>query len=64
MIKKELPDILNSEILMVGDSIVRDLDPARKLGLVTALAKYGQREKENGETDYQLASIQDLTKIV
>ena len=64
MLKKENQDIANSEILMVGDSIKRDLAPARKLGLKTALAKYGQREKENGIADYELASIQDLTKIV
>ena len=63
-LKNEIQDITNSEILMVGDSITRDLIPAQRLGLKTALAKYGQREKEDGRTDYELASIQDLTKIV
>ena len=64
ILKKETPDITNSEILMVGDSITRDLAPARKFGLKTALAKYGQREKENGITDYELVTIHDLIKIV
>ena len=64
VLRKEVPDIVNSEILMVGDSIKRDLAPARKLGLKTALAKYGQREKENGISDYELVAIHDLTKIV
>jgi putative hydrolase of the HAD superfamily len=64
ILQKEVPDIINSEILMVGDSIERDLAPAKKLGLRTALSKYGQREKEKGAPDYELASIHDLTKIV
>jgi FMN phosphatase YigB (HAD superfamily) len=43
MLKKECPDITNSEILMIGDSIEQDIVPAKKLGLKTALAKYGQK---------------------
>lgn len=64
LLKKEVQDIATSEILMVGDSMTRDLAPAKRLGLQTALAKYGQREKENGVPDYELTSIHDLTKIV
>ena len=64
LLKKEGPDIKNSEILMVGDSIKRDLIPATKLGLKTAIAKYGQLSKENGTVDYELENITDLTKIV
>jgi len=63
MLKKEIPDVLNSEILMVGDSIERDLTPARKLGLRTALAKYGQKEEEEGRIDYILYTINDLLTI-
>lgn len=33
------------EIMMVGDSIKRDIIPARKLGMTSVLAKYGSREK-------------------
>ena len=64
MLKKEVPTIINSEILMVGDSIERDLNPAKKLGLRTALAKYGQTEEEEGKVDYELKGIHDLMEIV
>ena len=64
LIRKQIPDIKNGEILMVGDSITRDLNPAKKLGMRTALAKYGQKEEEKGTSDYELESIDDLIKIV
>ena len=46
MLRKECLDIANSEILMVGGSIERDIVPAKKLGLRTAHAKYGQETPE------------------
>jgi len=63
ILKKEFPDLLNSEILMVGDSIERDLTPARNLGLRTALSKYGQIEEEEGTIDHELHTFDDLIKI-
>lgn len=63
-LKKEAPHIVNSEILMVGDSIERDLMPAKKLGLQTALSKYGQRTEETGTADYELTDIKDLINFV
>lgn len=63
ILKKEFPDLLNSEILMVGDSIERDLTPARNLGLRTALSKYGQIEDEEGTIDHELHTFDDLIKI-
>jgi FMN phosphatase YigB (HAD superfamily) len=63
-LKREIPDIGATEILMVGDSIERDLNPAKKLGLRTALAKYGQTEEEEGKVDYELKAIHDLMEIV
>jgi len=63
-IKKELPDIEESEILMVGDSIERDIQPAKQLGMKTALAKYGQRSKEMMTADYELKGVEDLENIV
>jgi FMN phosphatase YigB (HAD superfamily) len=45
-LRKDLPDLNNSEILMVGDSIKRDMEPAKKLGLKTAPSKYGQIKEE------------------
>jgi len=64
MLKKEIPNLSNSEILMVGDSIKRDLIPAKNLGLKTALSKYGQLEEEKGTIDYELQTFDDLLKTV
>lgn len=60
ILKEKIPDIKNNEILMVGDSINRDLSPAKKLGLNTALAKYGQSEMEIGDADFELSSISEV----
>ncbi len=63
-LKKELPDVKEPEILMVGDSVERDVQPAKKLGLKTALAKYGQRTQGMKIADYELNNIKDLENIV
>jgi FMN phosphatase YigB (HAD superfamily) len=64
-LRKEAPDLINSEILMVGDSIERDIKPAKMLGLITAISKYGQLENETSDSiDYELNTITDLLKIV
>jgi len=52
------------EILLVGDSIERDIEPAKKLGMKTALAKYGQEKKEKGKADFKIEKIEDLLKII
>jgi putative hydrolase of the HAD superfamily len=64
MLRKECPDIANSEILMVGDSIEKDIVPAKKLGLKTALAKYGQQTPDVGGADYQLLDFKEIINIV
>lgn len=64
MLRKELPGITNGEVLMVGDSMERDLVPAKKLGLKTALSKYGQKIVEAGAPDYELMDIKDLEGIL
>jgi len=64
-LRKEFPDLVNSEILMVGDSVQRDIEPAKKLGFRTALAKYGQiGTGTNNSSDYELNAISDLLKII
>ena len=67
-VRKKIPSIRESEILFVGDSIERDIIPAKKAGFKTALAKYGQQEEnietEKGTVDYELIEISDLIKIV
>ena len=56
-LKKESPNIKDSEILMVGDSMESDLTPAKQLGLRTALALYGRITEEEGNPDYEEADI-------
>jgi HAD superfamily hydrolase (TIGR01549 family) len=63
-LQKESPKIANCEILMVGDSLEKDLNPAKKLGLKTALAIYGQTKTEKGKPDYELEDIKDLIELV
>jgi len=63
-LKEKMPDIDNDEVLMVGDSLRRDLHPAKKLGLNTALAKYGQNVEEKGKADYELMDIIDVLAII
>jgi phosphoglycolate phosphatase-like HAD superfamily hydrolase len=64
MLRKDCPEIANPEILMVGDSIERDIVPAKKLGLKTAIAKYGQKNPEEGSADYQLSDFKEIIDIV
>jgi HAD superfamily hydrolase (TIGR02253 family) len=52
------------ECLMVGDSLKKDIVPAKKLGFRTAFAKYGLNitEKANVKPDYVMNNIEDLLK--
>jgi len=52
------------ECLMVGDSLKKDIVPAKKLGFRTAFAKYGLNitEKANVKPDYVMDDIKDLLK--
>ena len=52
------------EILYVGDNPSKDIKGARRVGMKTALAKYGQFIPGNTEPDYVLKDISDLLKIV
>jgi putative hydrolase of the HAD superfamily len=64
-LRKEAPDLVNSEVLMVGDSIERDIEPAKKLGFKTALSKYGQIGTESTESiDYVLNAVSDLLEFI
>jgi putative hydrolase of the HAD superfamily len=64
-LRKEVPDLVNSEVLMVGDSIERDIEPAKKLGLITAISKYGQIGSETSDSiDYELNAILDLLQVI
>jgi putative hydrolase of the HAD superfamily len=64
MLRKECPGISNSEILMVGDSIEKDILPAKELGLKTAIAEYGQKTAQIGLADYQLLDFKEIINII
>lgn len=52
------------EILFVGDNPSRDILGAKRMGMKTALAKYGQIFKEKVKPDFVLKSPIDLLKVV
>ncbi|MBI2598011.1 MAG: HAD-IA family hydrolase [Candidatus Diapherotrites archaeon] len=61
---KEL-EILPSEILFVGDNPGRDILGAKRAGMKTALAKYGQVFKNSKiSADFELKKFSDLLKII
>jgi putative hydrolase of the HAD superfamily len=51
-------------IMVVGDSITRDVIGAKKLGMTTVLAKYGQIWKEEGKADFEIYDISEILKII
>ena len=53
------------DALMVGDWIERDIVGAKKVGMKTAFAKYGNTNSSKGikKADYVLTKISDLQKI-
>ncbi len=53
-----------SEILFVGDNPERDIKGAKKMGMKTALAKYGQTFPNKGiKADYVLHDFEDLRTL-
>ncbi len=60
---------LPSETLLVGDSLRRDIAPAQAIGMITAYAKYGDRNVRTGNPpncrpDYVLVTIEELVGLV
>ena len=57
-----------SEVMMVGDSLDRDIKGAKDMGMVTCFAKYGDNGKQNinskVKADCTLKSIDGLLKII
>lgn len=52
------------EILFVGDNPYRDIRGAKKVGMIAALAEYGQFIKSRIKPDYVLKDVKDLLKII
>ena len=54
-----------AECLMIGDRPERDIKGARRLGMKTVFAKYGNHQfKGKTSADYEITSIQELVKII
>jgi putative hydrolase of the HAD superfamily len=51
------------EILMVGDNSKRDIDGGRKLGMHTAFAAYGSKDRTS-KADHTLRKFSDVLKMV
>jgi putative hydrolase of the HAD superfamily len=64
LLKKEITDIKTEEVLMVGDSMARDIVPAKRFGLQTALSKYGQIGAELGSADFDFDSFEDILTVL
>ena len=53
-----------SECLMVGDRPERDIKGAKKLGMLTCFAKYGNPKGKGAVADYEINDIKELLEIV
>ena len=53
-----------SECLMVGDRPDRDIEGAKKLGMSTCFARYGNPKAKNPKADYEINDIKELLEIV
>ena len=52
------------ECLMVGDRPERDIKGAKKLGMITCFAKYGNPKGKGAGADYEINDIKELLEIV
>jgi putative hydrolase of the HAD superfamily len=55
------------QALFIGDSLRRDIEPAKKIGMVTAYAAYGDRnvkEERSCRADYYLNDISDVFEFL
>ena len=52
------------QCLMVGDMPHRDIEGAKRLGMKTCFARYGQPKVKKSKADYEIKDIKELLKIV
>ncbi len=57
-------DVKPQEVLFVGDDPQRDIKGAKSVGMLTALAAYGQLLKGKAKADFVLRDVKQLQKIV
>jgi len=53
-----------NECLMVGDIPHRDIEGAKKLGMKTCFAKYGNKKVKTSQADYEIEDIKELLDII
>ena len=53
-----------NECLMVGDRPERDIKGAKKLGMSTCFARYGNPKAKGSGADYEISDIKELLEIV
>jgi putative hydrolase of the HAD superfamily len=52
------------ECVMIGDSLKRDIAPAKEIGFKTVFAKYGEdKEKTKVKPDYVINDIKEMLEI-
>lgn len=51
------------DVLHVGDNISRDINGAKKLGIKSCLAKYGQTKNGKGAPDFRINRITEIIRI-
>ena len=59
--------VMANETILVGDSIRRDIVPAKALGMFAVHAVYGDRnfhEGERDEADYVIHGIEEMIGVV
>ena len=52
------------DALVVGDSMSKDMAPAKRLGMVSVLAEYGRIKPARGRSDLKIKRFKDLLKLV
>jgi len=53
-----------SEVLMVGDSLRRDIGPAKRMGMMTAYASYGDRNFHEDRTEKADVVLRDIRELL
>jgi len=64
LVLKKLKVIRPQDVLVVGDSMSKDMVPARKMGMMSVLAEYGRIKPAKGQADLRIKRFKDLLKIV
>lgn len=54
----------SSEVIMVGDNPKRDIMGAKRLGIKTCFAKYGNPKVKNSGADFEIKRFEDLLRLV